>query len=114
MGCDYYTQSELVIEYMDEKGSICKTITNRVLERGYIWDVPDVDSDDDCQTQSKKYDEYIEKIINEHTYKKMLYENEQWIKSSYEKKYRKDLYIICPRIIKLIKVYKVYTAWKRE
>ena len=104
MGCDYYIQTQLVIEYMDEKGAISKTITNRVLERGYVFSVPNVDSDDDEETQYKKYDEYI----------KMLYENEQWIKSSYEKKYTKDLNTICPGIVKLLKVYKDHTAWKRE
>jgi len=113
MGCDYYTQSELVIEYVDDKGAISKTRTNRVLEKGYVFSVPDADSDDDYETQSKKYDEYIEKMINEHTYKKMLYDNEEWIKSSYEKKYAKDLNIICPRMVKLVKVYKDHSAWKR-
>jgi hypothetical protein len=53
-------------------------------------------------------------MINEYTYKKMLYENEKWVKSSYEKKYVKELKIICPRMVKLVKVYKDNTAWKRK
>jgi hypothetical protein len=113
MGCDYYTQSELVIEYVDDKGAISKTRTNRVLEKGYVFSVPDEDSDDDEETQLQKYNKYIEKMINEHTYKKMLYDNEEWVKSSYEKKYVKDLKMICPRMVKLVKMYKDYTAWKR-
>lgn len=37
MVCDYYTQSELVIKFIDEKGAMCKTRTNRYLQKiGYI------------------------------------------------------------------------------
>jgi len=53
-------------------------------------------------------------MINENTYKKMLYEKDEWIKSSYEKKYIKDLNMSCPRMVKLIKVYKDHTAWERQ
>jgi hypothetical protein len=114
MGCDYYTQSELVIEYVDDRGAISKTRTNRVLEKGYVFSIPDEDSDDDEETQLQKYNKYIEKMINKNTYKKMLYDNEEWVKSSYEKKYVKDLKMICPRMVKLVKVYKDYTAWERR
>jgi len=55
MDCDYYTQSELIIEFIDSKGAISKTRTNRVLDRGYVFRVPDEDSDDDLETQNQKY-----------------------------------------------------------
>jgi hypothetical protein len=113
MGCDYYTQSELIIEYIDDKGAISKTRTNRNVERGYIFYVPEDDSDDDQETQYKKFKAEIQRKITENTHKKILYENESWVKSSYEKRYAKDLKMICPRMVKLLKIYKDYTAWER-
>ncbi len=113
MGCDYYTQSELVIEYIDDKGAISKTRTNRNVEKGYIFYVPEEDSDDDQETQHKKFMDELQRKIMKNTHKKILYENEEWVKSSYEKKYVKDLKMICPRMVKLLKIYKDYTAWER-
>lgn len=113
MGCDYYIQSELVVEYIDTNGGMSTTKTNRTLEKGYIFNVADMDSDDDDETQYKKYLEEIDKNIARYTYKKNLYENELWIKSSYEKNYKKDIQIMCPTMIRLVKVYKDYHAWKR-
>ena len=114
MGCDYYTQSELVIEYVDDKGARSVTKTGRTLEKGYVFSIPDEDSDDDEETQYQKFKEELTRRINKNTYKKILYENDVWVKSSYEKKYVKDLKMICPRMVKLVKVYKDYTAWERK
>jgi hypothetical protein len=113
MGCDYYKQSELVIEYIDNNGAISVTKTNRIVEKGYIFHITDNDSDDDEETQNEKYKKELEKRISENTYKKMLYENNSWTKSSYEKKYKNELFILCPRMVKLVKIYKDYYAWKR-
>ena len=87
MSCDYFIQTELVIEFIESNGALSKTITNRMVNRGYISHIPDNDSDDDYETQEKKFNKELEKIINENTYKKMLYENDRWVKSSYEKRY---------------------------
>ncbi len=114
MGCDYYTKSELIIEFIDEKGAMCKTRTNICQERNWIHSVPDADSDEDQETQSKKYYEELERCIQRNTYKKVLYENETWVKESYEKRYLKELKMICPRMVRLIRMYKDYTAWKRH
>ena len=114
MGCDYYIQSELVIEYVDDKGARSVTKTGRTLEKGYIFNVPDEDSDDDEETQYQKFKEEIERRIAKNTYKKILYENDGWIKASYEKRYKKECQIICPRMVKLLKVYKDYNAWERN
>ena len=54
MGCDYYTQSELVIEYIDMNGARSITKTNRTIEKRYVFNVPDEDSDDDEETQLPK------------------------------------------------------------
>lgn len=51
MGCDYYIQTELVIEFIDKDGKICTIYTNRELQKGYIFSYPDEDSDDDMETR---------------------------------------------------------------
>lgn len=113
MCCEYYIQSELVIVYYDNQGSLSTTRTNRVLEKGYIVDIPDEDTDDDQETQYKKFQEEIKRCIKRHTYKKMLYDD-IWIKDSYKKRYLQNLNIICPRLVKIVKVYKDYCAWERN
>lgn len=113
MGCDYYIRSELIVEYIDANGALSTTRTNRTMEKGYLMSVPDEDSDDDLETLQQKYNEELQKIIDRHNYKKMLYETGEWKKESYKKKYLQELNILCPRMIKIVKVYKEYTAWKR-
>lgn len=114
MGCDYYVQSDLVVVYYDNKGTLSTTRTNRILEKGYIMELPDKDSDDDEDTQYKKWKDELRRRIEKYTYKKILYEDEKWIKASYEKRYLNDLQILCPRIVKVIKIYKDYYAWERN
>ena len=111
MVCDYYIQTELVIEFSEMNGSLSKTTTNRMINRGYIMNIPDNDSDDDYDTQDKKYKKELEKKISENTYQKMLYENDRWVKSSYEKRYLRNITILCPTMIKLIRVYKDISAF---
>jgi hypothetical protein len=113
MSFDYFVKSELVIEFLDEKRALCKTISNRSLKKEYLKDYPDKDSDDDEEFQLKKYYEELDKIIAKYIYKKPLFENNLWIKSSYEKKYIKNFKILCPNMVKIVKVYKIYTAWRR-
>jgi len=114
MPCDYYVQSDLVIVYFDNQGALSTTRTNRILEKGYIIKVPDEDSDDDLETQNKKWKEELQKIIEKYTYKKMLYESDKWIKDSYGKKYLQQINILCPRMSKIVKIYKDYYAWERH
>lgn len=111
MVCDYYVQSELVIEYIDRHSRTCKTRTNRILVEYYINHVPEYDTDDDEETQNKKYKKEIENLIVKNTCRKILYETECWIKKSYEKKYYKHLPGLCPGIVKILTIYKDYTAW---
>ena len=114
MSCDYYVQSELVIEYIDKQGRTCKTRTNRTLLECYIRDIPEYNVDDEEEIKNEKYKNELEKTIIKNTYKKMLYETEHWIKDTYEKRYYKKLAGLCPGIIKVIMVYKDYTAWKQR
>jgi len=113
MGCDYYIQTDLVIVYYDNNNALSSTKTNKFLEKGYIMSISDENSYDDYETQSKKHKEEIKLRIKENTYKKMLYEENNWIKKSYEKKYSKEINMICPKIVKLVKVYTDHYAWER-
>ena len=114
MGCDYYIQSELVIEYIDSNGVNSVTRTNESIEKGYILSIQNEDSDDDDDTAHKKYMAEIDRIVNEKTYVKILYENDKWVNPSYEKKYKKEIRIICPNFVKLTKIYKDYTSWQSD
>jgi hypothetical protein len=114
MGCDYYVQTELVIEYTDIYSVIHKTQTDRSIEKRYLIFIPYKDSDDDSETEEKKYNEQLNKCIQKNTYKKMLYENETWVKERYNKRYIRLISILCPNLHKINRVYKNYTAWERE
>ncbi len=114
MGCDYYVQTDLVIVYIDDRGALSKTRTNLSLEKRYINYIPDENSDDDQETLDEKFENTLQHKINENTYTKMLYENDNWVEISYEKKYKKTLPLLCPRMVKLVKLYKSFIAWERD
>lgn len=112
MVCDYYIQSDLVVVFYDNQGALSTTKTNRILEKGYLIQISDKEPDDDENIYYKKYKEELKSCIERNTYKKILYENNKWIKKSYEKKYLKEINRICPRMIKLVRIYKDYYAWE--
>ncbi len=114
MGCDYYIQTELVIEYVDIVGRISIIRTNYNIQKGYIHQSPDYDSDDDQETCYKKYKAEITKRIKENTYNKILFDNENWIKETYRKNYEEILKREFKEIHKLKKIYKKITAWERN
>lgn len=113
MGCDYYVLDELVIQYQDKNGRLSSIHTNRQIYRGYIFEPPDHDSDDDSDTISQKYQDELERKIEENTRIKILFQNQQWTKESYKKKYEGYLMKTYKEIVKIIKVYKDTRAWKR-
>ncbi len=112
MGCDYYSQSKLIIEYRDEHNVIHKTtLYISDLEKHYMGSY-DYDSDDDYATKSAKYELALEKAIRELNYEKILYADDTWVKTSYKTNYEK----MCLRMVKqgtMIKLYKKYSAWER-
>jgi hypothetical protein len=114
MGCDYYIQTELVIEYVDIIGRISLIRTNRDINKGYIFNYKDYDSDDDQETSYKKYKAEIERKIKENTYDKILFVNDIWIKESYKKKYEEQLKREFKEIYKFIKIYKKVCAWEKN
>ena len=113
MGCDYYIQSELVIEYRDKTGRFWTLYTNRELQKCYIFDYENKDSDNDLDTSNQKYKDAIAKKIEANTYNKILFENGEWVKESYKSKYDKYLMKTYKDIVNYVKIYKKYSAWER-
>lgn len=107
----YYVQSQLVIEYADKYGVMHKTITNTIIKKKYILSIPDNDSNDNYEKQFEKYNKELQKYIKKNTYNKMLYETDKWVKETYKKRYNKYIWILCPNLHKLLKIYKQYSAW---
>ena len=68
MGCDYYIKTELIIEYLDKNGRFSTIYTDVFINKGYIFQISDYDSDDDWETADKKYNEEIQRRIEENTY----------------------------------------------
>ena len=116
MCCDYYIQTDLVIVYIDAHNRFSKTMTNINLKKKYLnlTNINDFDSDDDEETQQTKYNEELQQIIDRNNYKKNIYENDQWVKKSYKKKYLRELPSLCPKIVKIVSIYKKYSAWERN
>ena len=52
----------------------------------------------------------LEKRIKKKTYTKILFENDKWIKPSYQNKYEDELIETYKEIVKFIKIYKKSTA----
>lgn len=113
MGYDYYIQKELVFEYQAKTGKICTIYTDRTIQKGFIFNYPDEDSDDDLVTENKKYQAELQRKIKENTYDKILFKNGKWVEESYKKKYENSLNETCKDILQLLKVYKKITAWER-
>lgn len=113
MGGHYYIQSELVIEYRDNRGRINTIYTNRKQEKGYIFSYPDYDSDDDNETDHNKYKAELARMIEKNTYNKILFENGKWVKETYKTRYQTYLMKTFIEIKEILKVYKKNIAWER-
>lgn len=114
MGCDYYIQTELVIEYQDKYGIYQHIYTNRELQKGYIFSYLNNNSEYDMETQHKKYHDELERRIEQNTNNKMFFKNEFWIKESYRKKYENYILKTFNEIHELKKVYKRTSVLEKE
>lgn len=114
MGCDYYTQTELVIEYVDINGELCTISKNTKIKKGYFYVSPDYDSDDEPDyDDEKKYKTEIQKIIEKNTFIKVLYVKGGWIKMTYAAKYINVVKNI-DNMSYIVKVYKKYSAYGKD
>lgn len=108
----YYITNEVIIEYQDKYGNLSTIYTNLSLKKRYVYEPPDYLSNDDIDTKTIKLNNELERKIQKNKYKRILYENDKWIKKSYKKKYQ-DLFIKSSReICKLLKIYKRVESWK--
>jgi hypothetical protein len=110
MGCDYYIQTDLVIEYLDKMGRLSLIYTNRSIKRGYLFK----ELDNDTETSYKKYKAEIQIIIKNNTYNKILFDNANWVKETYKKNYKADIKRQFREIDNIQKIYKKTTAWERN
>jgi len=110
MGCDYYIQTDLVIEYLDKMGRLSLIYTNRSIKKGYLFKF----LDDDTETSYKKDKAEIQIIIKNNTYNKILFDNSTWIKETYRKNYKHDIKRQFREIDNIQKIYKKTTAWERN
>jgi hypothetical protein len=63
MFCDYYIQNELVIEYQNTDGKRNTIYTNRSIKKGYIFDYPDEELDENNINSDEKYKDELEQKI---------------------------------------------------
>lgn len=112
MKCHYYIQKELVFDYQSKNGKIYTIYTDRKIQKGFIFNYPDEDSDDDSVITNIKFRGELQRKIKENTYNKILFNNGKWSEESYKKKYEKSLNETCTDIFQLLKVYKKITAWE--
>jgi hypothetical protein len=110
MDLDCYTQSKLVIEYLDKNNVKSVIYTDLKLLKGKISHYLDSDNDDLDQENRLR----IEKRIDKNKYDKMLFENDQWIKKSYKKHYKKSIIKEFKDISKIIKIYKNLSSWENN
>ncbi len=109
---DFFIQSELVIEYIEVSGAHSKTFTDRQIKPYKIASVPDEDSDDDIDTYREKYENEVQRQMQQHQKVKILFNNDQWKKPSYGKRYGSYISSICPRLEQIVNVKKTYQTFK--
>jgi len=102
MGCDYYTEKSIIINYISSKGETCRIITNTKRERGFI---------NKYEPNTDKFNKKMNKYTTKNTYKKMIYENNTWLQDTYQEKYETKFRKWFPHIKDFIQIYKASVAW---
>jgi hypothetical protein len=97
MSCDYYTESSIVIDYISFESKICKIVKTTKIERNFLQDK--------YKFNNEKYDKQIEEIEKK-IFTKIIYENGNWKKDTYQQKYEIWLKKKFPEIKSFIKIYK--------
>jgi hypothetical protein len=114
MTCEYYIQTELVIEYLDKFGRKSVVYTDRTIKKRYIFTYSDYNSDDDNESANKKINEEIQRKIAKNTYDKIIFDNDTWSKESYKKRYQALFKREFKEIDNIKKIYKKNIAWKKD
>ena len=102
---------------MDASGKHHTLYTNRKMLKGYIqYDVASEDDDDelDQPTATNRYLVLLTEKLNKNTYNKMFYDNDNWQKSRYKKKYEKYLTKVVPINSSIIKIFKKVKSYECE
>jgi hypothetical protein len=107
---DCYIQSKLVIEYLDKNNVKSVIYTNVKLLKGK--NCHSLDSDDNNLDEDNKLK--IEKMLDKNKYDKILFENDEWIKKSYKKKYKRSVNREFKDIVKITKIYKNFSSWENN
>jgi len=114
MGCDYYTNLAIVIHYRLNDIVFKKIFDGPYRQCHWLNKPPDNDSDDDDQTQDIKWNIHMQNKIKSERKVKILFENFEWIKKSYETKYSNNVLKWAPKDCQILKVYRSVYAWERE
>ena len=102
MGCDYFIETSIVIEYYTNSGEVCKIITNTKRKKGFI---------DKNKYKTQKFIKKLEKKISKNCYIKHIYKDDKWIQDNYQEKYETKLKKWYPMIYKFISIYKDSISW---
>jgi hypothetical protein len=109
MPCDYYVEKSTVIEYMRETGEISILVYNIFKYRGYLSSY----SVDVKDRKDQNYKNLLDRALQKHTYIKILYDKDGWVKDKYKENYRIKLEKKNLDPSRVVKIYKDYTAWPR-
>jgi hypothetical protein len=97
----YFVRTELVIKYYSKAGKI-NTICTNIKMKKYVHDC--------FQKNIDIINEELNEKIQKKTYKKILYDNDKWVKKSYKQKYKYHILKTFIDIDKFIQIYKKSTA----
>ena len=106
MGCDYYIQSKLVIEYLDEADLLCVIYTDLRVKGAYVLKCADYNYNDDMATFTQKFRAELNKEIEKNNYETILFENDLWLKDIYKQTYESRIKREFKQILKLKKIIK--------
>ena len=112
MGCDYYTQISIHIEYIDDTtGELQKKVICNPVSNGYIY-LPDYEIlNNTYEMIFNNFEIELNRKILRNTYIKKLYEHEHWVSDEYKNQYG---YILTNNDgLRIIQIYENSNAWKR-
>ena len=98
----YYIDKSLVIEYLSNDNKICKIITDHMRRRVFTDNFSDING-----IILEKYKEYTNGKMRENKYRKSIYDNNLWVKTSYKKRYEKKIKKCFRDIYIIKKIYKI-------